>query len=117
MMASATGLSNFIRILAGSFGTSLSITLWDRRAAFHHSILAAHVSAFDPTVADALRHRWPTRRRIRPCWTGCISQQAVILATNEMFWLSGCFFVALMLLVWLARPPRQGAAPVASGAH
>ncbi len=29
-LASATGLSNFCRILAGSFGTSISITLWDR---------------------------------------------------------------------------------------
>ena len=46
-----------------------------------------------------------------------INQQAVLLATNDIFWLSGCFFVALMLMVWLARPPKRGVAPVASGAH
>jgi DHA2 family multidrug resistance protein len=29
---SATGLSNFVRITAGAFGTSITTTLWDDRA-------------------------------------------------------------------------------------
>jgi DHA2 family multidrug resistance protein len=101
MMASATGLSNFCRILAGSFGTSLSITLWERRADFHHSILAEHVSAFDPGKGGALPDPALLDR--------VLNQQSVMLATNDMFWLSGCFFASLMLLIWLAKPPRHGA--------
>ncbi|OIQ86768.1 multidrug export protein EmrB [mine drainage metagenome] len=106
MMPSATGLSNFSRILAGSFGTSLGISLWDRRAEFHHSILASHVSAFDPTVGDALGSL--ANPATDPAMLErIINQQAVLLATNDVFWLSGCFFVALMLMVWLARAPSK----------
>lgn len=116
LMPSATGLSNFSRILAGSFGTSLSITLWERRAEFHHSILTSHVSAFDPAVADALGTL--ANPATDPTMLDrIISQQSVLLATNDVFWLSGCFFVALMVLVWLAKPPKQAPAPTSSGAH
>src|SRR4030095_14276621 len=31
-IASASGLSNFVRITAGAFGTSISTTVWDNRA-------------------------------------------------------------------------------------
>ena len=47
-IASALGLSNFFRILGGSFGTSLSVTLWNRREAFHHSRLVEHINSFNP---------------------------------------------------------------------
>jgi DHA2 family multidrug resistance protein len=116
MLPGATGLSNFSRILAGSFGTSLSITLWDRRAEFHHSILTSHISAFDPTVSDALG-TLANPATDPALLERIINQQAVLLATNDIFWLSGCFFVALMLMVWLARPPRHGLTPANSGAH
>ena len=36
----ASGLSNFARITAGAFGTSISTTLWDSRATMHHAHLA-----------------------------------------------------------------------------
>lgn len=112
MLPGATGLSNFFRILAGGFGTSLSITLWDRRAAFHHSILASHISAFDPGVVD------PSGPLSNPALLErVINQQAVLMATNDIFWLSGCFFVALMLMVWLARPPGHDLIAENGGAH
>lgn len=117
MMASATGLSNFSRILAGSFGTSLSITLWDRRAEFHHSILTSHISAFDPTLAGAFFGSLANPATDPAMLEQIINQQAVLMATNDIFWLSGCFFAALMGVVWLARPPKQGSSPLASGAH
>jgi DHA2 family multidrug resistance protein len=115
-LPSATGLSNFSRILAGSFGTSLSITLWDRRADFHHSILASHISAFDPAASDALGSL--SSPATDPAMLNqMINQQAVLMATNDIFWLSGCFFVSLMLLVWLARPPKHPVQAANSGAH
>ena len=39
----ASGLSNFARITAGSFGTSITTTLWDRRATLHHAQLVEHL--------------------------------------------------------------------------
>ena len=116
MLASATGLSNFCRILAGSFGTSLSITLWERRGAYHHSILAEHVTAFDPGIGEFFG-TLATRTTTPALLEQTLNQQAVLLASNDIFWLSGCCFVALMLLVWLARPPREVRPPSSSGAH
>jgi DHA2 family multidrug resistance protein len=104
MLASATGLSNFCRILAGSFGTSLSITLWERRANFHHSVLAEHVSAFDPASSNVFG-TLASPASSPAMLEQLLGHQAVMLATNDIFWLSGCFFVAFMLMVWLARPP------------
>src|SRR6266704_1024390 len=37
-IASASGLNNFARILAGAFGTSIATTLWDHRATLHHAL-------------------------------------------------------------------------------
>src|SRR5579871_4421727 len=47
----ASGLMNFARITAGSFGTSIVTTLWDRRATLHHAQLVERVgSAAGPTA-------------------------------------------------------------------
>src|SRR5438876_1019354 len=51
---SASGLFNFARITAGSFGTSIATTLWDRRASLHHAQLAEHITPYGPTSAEAL---------------------------------------------------------------
>nr|WP_240754663.1 DHA2 family efflux MFS transporter permease subunit [Parasulfuritortus cantonensis] len=113
LLPSATGLSNFFRILAGSFGTSLSITLWDRRTDYHHSILTTHLSAFDPGATEALAGL--TDPASTPAMLDrLIGQQAVLMATNDIFWLSGCFFASLMLLVWLAKPPAHPAGAAAA---
>jgi hypothetical protein len=37
-----------------------------------------------------------------------VSNQAFMLATNDVFWLSGWVFPSLTLLIWLARAPQKG---------
>ena len=57
-IAAATGLSNFARITAGAFGTSLSVTLWENRAALHHAQMTETITPYRPPVQmslDALR--------------------------------------------------------------
>ncbi len=54
-MPAASGLSNFARITAGAFGTSISTTLWESRAALHHAHLTERLNAgSDAATADAL---------------------------------------------------------------
>src|SRR6266571_2403542 len=50
----ASGLFNFARITAGSFGASIATTFWDRRASLHHSQLAEHITRYDQTSTQAL---------------------------------------------------------------
>lgn len=119
-LASATGLSNFIRILGGSFGTSISITLWDRRAAFHHEQLAEHVNDFSPATHDVLNTLNGTGQALSSNYAmleNNLQQQAVMLATNDIFWLSALMFFGLMLLIWLAKPAHPGALRDSGGAH
>jgi len=40
----------------------------------------------------------------------------VMLATDDIFWLSGCIFMALIALLWFARPAGH-AAGASGGAH
>ena len=44
-MPAAAGVSNFARITAGAVGTSIFTTLWERRAALHHSHLVEALHA------------------------------------------------------------------------
>jgi DHA2 family multidrug resistance protein len=115
-LASASGLLNALRTVGGSFGTSLSITLWDRRESFHRDRLAEHVTALNPDVLRRLDEIHAAGVPDPSAWAvvnGGIVRQAYMLATADFFWLSGCLFLGL-LLVWFARPPFSSAAAAAS---
>ncbi len=47
-LASASSLSNFTRTLAGSFGTSITTTMWTHRESMHHAQLTESVNPFNP---------------------------------------------------------------------
>jgi EmrB/QacA subfamily drug resistance transporter len=56
-IASAAGLSNFLRITAGSFAASLTTTWWHRRQALHQTELSSYVHPYNPVALDALGQR------------------------------------------------------------
>ena len=110
-MASALGLSNFFRILGGSFGTSMSVTLWDRREAFHHSNLVANVNDFNPISTQFIAQLHSlgfTGLSAFEKTVVIITNQAYMLATNDIFWLSGWIFLGLLVVIWFAKPPFLG---------
>lgn len=118
-LANATGLANFMRVLGGSIGTSLSITLWDRRASFHQSQLTDSVNAFSPVSnlsLDRMQSLGLDPQQAMQFASQTITRQAVMLATDEVFLLFAGIFLSLLLLVWLAKPPF-GDRPVAGGEH
>lgn len=109
MIASASGLFNFCRQLALSFGTSLSVTLWDRRQAFHDQILSAHTGVSDPATQQWLGQAQAHGMSLKQAYgelTEGISKQSFMLGINDLYLLFGVIFVALALLVWLARPQQ-----------
>ncbi|MDA8383714.1 MAG: DHA2 family efflux MFS transporter permease subunit [Betaproteobacteria bacterium] len=119
-VASASGISNFARILAGSFGTSLSITLWTRRAQFHQAMLTDPLTPYSPVATQALNllhERGLSSAGALAVLARTLVQQAVMLATNDVLWLSGCIFLALLAAVWLARPPFMVGGGAGSDAH
>jgi MFS transporter, DHA2 family, multidrug resistance protein len=118
---SASGLFNFARITAGAFGTSITTTLWDRRATLHHAQLIERLTPGDPVTAQALGtlHAGgvgPDQSYL--LLNRLVDNQAYMLSANDIFYASGLLFLALICLVWLAHPVRgHGAAASASGAH
>lgn len=107
-LASAAGLSNFFRILGGSFGTSITVTLWENRESVHQSSLVENATAFNPIFLDALNklHELGFTDDARYAQIyGAIINQSFMLATNDVFWLFGFIFLILLALIWLAKPP------------
>jgi DHA2 family multidrug resistance protein len=118
----ASGLTNFVRITAGAMGTSISTTMWESRAALHHSHLAEAVnpannaaqSALSGLAAGGLSPEQALAQVNR-----LVDQQAFTMAATDLFWLSAALFLALIPLVWLSHPQQGGAGggDAAAGAH
>jgi len=119
----ASGLSNFMRITAGAIGTSVTTTLWERRATLHHAQLVEHLHPGAPGFEQALqvlRASGLTDAQALAQMERMATQQAFMLAANDIFYLSAVLFMVLIPLVWLAHAPRvqgAGAADAAAGAH
>ena len=118
----ASGLFNFARITAGSFGTSIATTFWDRRASLHHAQLAERITAFDPTSSQALAQMQASGMSVaqsHETLNRIIDQQAFMLSANDIFYFSALLFLALIAVVWLARPAKSApaGAAAAAGAH
>jgi DHA2 family multidrug resistance protein len=118
----ASGLFNFARITAGSFGTSITTTLWDRRATLHHAQLVEHMSGSDPASSQALATLQAGglgQQQSYGVLNRLVDQQAFMLSADDIFYVSGMLFLALIVVIWLAHPEKRGAAAGAasSGAH
>ncbi|MGH8744287.1 MAG: DHA2 family efflux MFS transporter permease subunit, partial [Burkholderiales bacterium] len=115
----ATGLNNFVRISAGSFGTSITTTLWDHRASLHHAQLAENITSFNPVSTQAfanLQALGMNPGQSHAMVNRIIDQQAFMLSANDIFYASAILFLLLIPVIWLAKPVK-GASSVPGGAH
>jgi DHA2 family multidrug resistance protein len=116
----ASGLSSFVRIVAGSFGTSIATTIWQDRAAMHHSQLAESINQGSVTamqVLGGLGNAGLTSEQALGQVNRLIDQQAYTLAANDVFFASAMIFLLLIPVVWMSRPRRTDAPSVDGGAH
>jgi DHA2 family multidrug resistance protein len=114
-MPAAAGLSNFVRITAGAFGTSIMTTLWESRAVMHHAHLAESVNRANDSAMQTmgqLNGLGQTADQAMAFVNRLIDQQAYTMAATDLFYLSALLFLGLISLVWLTRPQRGGAGDV-----
>ena len=123
-MPAASGLTNFARITAGAMGTSISTTLWESRAALHHSQLAEAVNLASPATQatlSGLAAAGLTPEQALAQINRLVDQQAFMLAVADIFYLSAGLFLLLIPFVWITRPQAAGggaaAAEAAAAAH
>jgi MFS transporter, DHA2 family, multidrug resistance protein len=110
-LASASGLSNFMRTMAGSIATAVTVWIWNRRTDYHHAVLTEHVrTAADgwTRYQDGLTAHGISGNSAYQYVDGIIGQQASTLAVNDVFFALACVFIFLVPFVWLARPPFAG---------
>jgi MFS transporter, DHA2 family, multidrug resistance protein len=106
----AAGLSNFIRIMAGAMGASISTTLWDSRAAMHHAHLAEHITAYDANTRQALQGLSAlglTPQQALGAIEYQLNRQAFMLSAIDLFWVAGILFLMLTVVIWISRPIRN----------
>ena len=117
----ASGLSNFARIVCGSFGTSIATTLWDNRAILHHAQLTEYVSNSRPaagTYAQTLQSGGLSMQQAAAAINRSIDVESHLLAANDVFWISSILFLLMIGVIWLARPRGSSLPPgAAGGAH
>ena len=118
-MAQAAGLSNFVRISAGAFGTSIAATAWDTRTQLHRTDLVEGASragwSLDSPFFDPLRAAGMVLEQTRGQLERLVDQQALTLGANDIFLVSSITYLVLIVPILIARPvrPRKriGAAP------
>ena len=107
-LASASGLSNFVRTMAGSFATAITVWIWNRRTDYHHVVLTEHIRDSAPgwsayrahldSLGIGLHSAFPFVDRV-------ITQQALTLGVNDVFFALGGLYFLMIPFIWLAKPP------------
>lgn len=108
-LPSAMGIFHFIRAMVGGIGSSVFVTLFQRRTIFHHERLASTLTPSNPELPDL---QLPLLNRFTDV-------QAAMLSLNDAFFLMGWLFIGLVVLlaIWLfwrgtpAHAPGVPAAP------
>jgi DHA2 family multidrug resistance protein len=110
----ASGLSNFLRITAAGFATSLITTFWDRREALHQSQLADVVTQYTPayqaTLAQ-LHQLGMTDQGAAGAITQTMIGQSYLLSSLDLFYASAWLSVLMIPLCFLVRRPAAVGAP------
>jgi DHA2 family multidrug resistance protein len=107
-LASASGLSNFVRTMMGSIATAVTVWIWNSRTDYHHAVLSEHVrnSANGwATYQTQLAAHGITGNSAFRFVDQVITQQASTLGVSDVFYALGCTFFLLVPFVWLAKPP------------
>jgi len=104
-MASAAGLQNFLRTTSAAFSTSIVTTLWDNASTRNHANMAGALN--DPAgVQQTLVHGGMTSAQALGQIDNLTQSQAVMLATDQMFFLTTIVFVIAAVAVWLSPKPN-----------
>ncbi len=102
--ASAAGVMNFLRTMAGAVGTSVSTTVWDDSSRIARSELVSKLNT-DATTA-ALQANGFSLDQVRGAVAQLVDRESLMLATSHVFLLGAGIFALAAMLIWLSPRPR-----------
>ena len=98
-MASAAGLMNFLRTMAGAIGASIAVTIWD-----DHSKVARSDGRKRMSETNTLMAQGMSSDSALGYISSLVDKEALTLSANHLFY--GLCFAAL--IIWLAPRPKAG---------
>jgi DHA2 family multidrug resistance protein len=112
--ASAAGVMNFLRTMAGAVAVAVSTTLWYDGAQEKRAALSGVLNGAQATI-DQFVARGFSVEQARLIVSQMVDRESVALATGQTFMLAACIFAAAASIIWLA--PRPTRAVDTSAAH
>ena len=117
-IASGGGLATFARTLGGSLAASLTTFIWGRRAVLHHAQLTEGITPYNPIARTAVSQLGHGNAEAgASIVNGMITQQALQISFNELFFGLGWIFLSLVFVIWLTKPPFSASSGAASAGH
>jgi DHA2 family multidrug resistance protein len=104
--ASAAGLMNFLRTLAGAVATSIVNTAWESGAQVKHAELAGLVDGSGETMRALAASGFNDEQSLQ-AMDRMVQGQAVMLSTNELMIFSSLAFFLAAMLIWAAPKPKR----------
>ena len=104
---SAAGLMAFLRTLAGAIATSVVTTSWEDAIKRNYAEKAGSV---DPTgdLAQSMHAAGQSDLDIAMQYSQHLTPEAVMLATNQTFFILGMIIMVAAFTVWLSPKPKPG---------
>lgn len=117
----ASGILNFLRQLGGAFGVNLLAMALERRHSFHIDALSSTQRPDNATMQQLLLTLQAQLQmaglnaveqvQVSYAWlSAAVSQQAMMLAFRDSFWITAGAFMATLIPLWVFRMQARGAA-------
>ncbi|WP_156840003.1 DHA2 family efflux MFS transporter permease subunit [Novosphingobium aquimarinum] len=112
-VASAAGIANFGRTLAGAVATALITTLWANLSRSNTAELGANLNQSE-AVMSQLQAQGYSLEQARAALAQVVGEQGTALATTHLFEIAAVILVVAAATIWLAPRPPKDVKPVAA---
>lgn len=110
-IASAAGLMNFLRTMAGAIGASIAVTLWDDQAKISRSEMAGSLHVEE--TQRSLTQMGFSPEGALGMISNLVDKEAMTLSINHVFLILSAIFFIAGLIIWLCPRPKG----VVEGGH
>ncbi|WP_111885255.1 DHA2 family efflux MFS transporter permease subunit [Acinetobacter sp. CFCC 11171] len=105
-MASAAGLMNFLRTMAGAIGASIAVTIWDDHTKVARSEMVGNLQVTE--VQNTLVNHGMSSESALGYISSLVDKEALTLSANHVFLVLAGVFIFAALIIWLCPRPKAG---------
>ncbi|OTG81075.1 DHA2 family efflux MFS transporter permease subunit [Acinetobacter sp. ANC 4648] len=103
-IASAAGLMNFVRTMAGAIGASIAVTIWDDHSKLARSEIVSTMHV-EPTQQQLVQHGLSSESALGLI-SSLVDKEALTLSVNHVFLIFAMIFIFAGLIIWLCPKPK-----------